>query len=86
MEKTPDLLPDSSIVAMGEVIEVAKKDVSIDTRTLVSGNSQSPDQDQNDNDAHDQKATLNIQSMLTHDPRDGLSNTNCSFTNDDDGK
>jgi hypothetical protein len=40
---------------------------------------------QYDNDAHDEKASLNIQT-LTHNPTDCLGNTDSSLSYDDDGE
>lgn len=72
-------------MTVGEVVKVARVSLALETHSFCTCvYSQSPYQHKYDNDTHDQEASLDIQSVLSHHPTHCLRDADCTLANNND--
>lgn len=86
MKERPELLTDSSVVSVGEIIEVCEQEMLVTMPTIqsiVEILTKCPEEDQYNDDAHDEEAAFHVEA-LAHDAAHSLGHTDGALTNNDD--
>ena len=86
VKQRPELLTDSSVVPVWEVVEVESLGRVMSTTGQTMGTWETyPEENQDDDDAHDQEAALDCQATL-HNLAYGLGNADGTLPDDDNGE